>query len=94
MDSSDDWREGVSMNREDRITGDASPTITYASLSIESLKVTNEGNWSSEREVVDGVVRKNVFPYELSDAVLEEKDMEEKERVMESESCSVERRSR
>ena len=28
-----------------------------------------------------GVQRKNVFPYELSDAMLEEKVMEEKERV-------------
>ena len=31
---------------------------------------------------MNGVERKNVFPYELADAVLDENVMEEKERVM------------
>ena len=51
-------------------------------MSIESSKVTNEVNWSLVRYSVYGVERKNVFPYELSDAVLDENVMEEKERVM------------
>ena len=47
---------------------------------MDSLKVMKEGNWSIERYVVNGVERKNVFPYELSDAVLDEKVREEKRR--------------
>ena len=51
--------------------------------STEWVKVTNEGNCSLVRYVLYGVLRKSVGPYELSDAVLEEKVMDEKERVME-----------
>ena len=82
MDDSSTGSDGDSLNREDSITGDALPTTQYPSMSIEPSKVTNEGNCSLLRYSVYGVERKNVFPYELSDAVLDENVMEEKERVM------------
>ena len=40
---------------------------------------------------MNGVERKNVFPYEMSEALLDEKEMEEKERVTEFESWRGER---
>ena len=71
-----------SVKREERITGDAVPTIANASVSIELSKVTKEGNCSLLRYVLYGVERKRVGPNELSDAVLDENRMEEKVRVM------------
>ena len=81
-DSSDEPVEEDSLNREESMSGGSLSTITYASLSMESSKVTNEGNCSLLRYSVYGVERKNVFPYELSDAVLDENIMEEKERMI------------
>ena len=83
--------EYSSLNREESITGDALPTTAYASISIESAKVTNGRNCSVLRYSVYGVERKNVFPYELSDAVLDEKVMEKKESVIVDSEVSVER---
>ena len=53
--------------------------------------MTNEGNCSLLRYVLNGVLRKNVGPYELPVAVLDEYVIEEKSRVIVDAEVSVER---
>ena len=64
------------------MSGVAAFSDAYASTSTDWVKATKAENCSLERYSVEGVERKNVLPYEVSDAVLDEYVMEVKERVI------------